>query len=47
MKTAFRIVRNALALLGVFFIYLLVHGMIDYTARAAASDLACIYARCM
>ena len=39
--------RNALALLGVFFLYLLVHGMVDYTSQAAANDLACVYVRCM
>lgn len=47
MKKALEIMRNALAALGVFFLYLLGHGMWDYTQHAAASDLACVYARCM
>ncbi|TAM50192.1 MAG: hypothetical protein EPN57_20435 [Paraburkholderia sp.] len=47
VKKALEIMRNALAALGVFFLYLLGHGMWDYTQHAAASDLACVYARCM
>lgn len=47
MKKAASVLRNVLALLGVLFLYLLGHGMWDYTQRAAASDLACAYVRCM
>ncbi|WP_181885392.1 hypothetical protein [Trinickia dinghuensis] len=47
MKKTLRIMRNLLALLGMFFLYLLIHGMVDYTAQAATNDLACVYARCM
>lgn len=47
MKKALGIMRNALAALGLFFLYLLGHGMWDYTQHVAANDLSCVYVRCM
>ncbi|WP_225031776.1 hypothetical protein [Paraburkholderia sp. XV] len=50
VKSALRFARNVLALLGVFFVYLLWHGYSAYEAEMAASsqDVACVKsARCM
>jgi hypothetical protein len=44
---AFRIGRNALALLGVFFIYLMLLGYGQYVDQAAAQQIACSGNRCM
>ncbi|CAG9194028.1 conserved hypothetical protein [Paraburkholderia caribensis] len=50
VKSALRFARNVLALLGVFFLYLLWHGYSAYEAEMSASsqDVACVKsARCM
>ncbi|CAG9256137.1 hypothetical protein [Paraburkholderia caribensis] len=50
VKSALRFARNVLALLGVFFVYLLYHGYSAYEADMAATavDTACIKsAHCM
>ncbi|BCF88710.1 hypothetical protein [Paraburkholderia largidicola] len=50
VKSALRVARNVLALLGVFFVYLLWHGYSAYEAEMAASsqDVACVKSsRCM
>lgn len=49
-KLAFRVTRNGLALLGVFFCYLLWHGYQAYQAdmNASSADVACVKpSRCM
>jgi hypothetical protein len=46
-KSAFRIARNALAILGVFFAYLLVLGYMQYQDRVGASGVSCSLTRCM
>ncbi|WP_028204987.1 hypothetical protein [Paraburkholderia nodosa] len=47
LKRAFRIVRNALAVLGVAFVYLLVLGYQQYEDRLAAGDTTCSLTRCL
>lgn len=50
VRSALRFARNVLALLGVFFVYLLWHGYSAYEAEMASSsqDVACVKsARCM
>lgn len=46
VKAAFRIARNTLAVLGVFFVYLLVVGYTQYQDRMAAGDVSCSFTRC-
>jgi len=47
VKSAFRIVRNILAILGVLFVYLLTLGYMQYQDRAAAGDSSCSFTRCL
>ena len=46
-KSAFRIVRNLLAVLGVCFLYLLVVGVMQYQDRLAAGDASCSLTHCV
>ncbi|KFX64233.1 hypothetical protein KBK24_0121570 [Burkholderia sp. K24] len=47
VKSAFRILRNVLAILGACFVYLLVVGYMQYQDRAAAGDSSCSFTRCL
>ncbi|WP_168793567.1 hypothetical protein [Paraburkholderia aromaticivorans] len=47
VKSAFRIVRNILAVLGVLFVYLLYTGYMQYQDREAARHSACSFTRCL
>ncbi|WP_454825362.1 hypothetical protein [Paraburkholderia xenovorans] len=47
VKSAFRIVRNILAVLGVLFVYLLALGYMQYQDREAAGDSSCSFTRCL
>jgi len=47
VKSAFRLVRNVLAVLGVLFVYLLVTGYEQYQDRAAAGDTSCSFTHCV
>lgn len=47
VKSAFRIARNVLAVMGVIFIYLLYTGWQQYEDRAAAGDTSCSFTRCL
>ncbi|MBR7929434.1 hypothetical protein [Burkholderia ambifaria] len=46
-RTAFRIIRNLLAVLGVCFVYLLVIGYFQYQDQAAQYEVQCAVSRCM
>jgi hypothetical protein len=47
VKSAFRLVRNILAILGVCFVYLLYTGYMQYQDREAAGDSSCSFTRCL
>ncbi|WP_175760488.1 hypothetical protein [Burkholderia anthina] len=47
MRIAFSIARNALAVLGVCFVYLLVLGYFQYQDHAAQYEVQCAVSRCM
>ncbi|WP_261533588.1 hypothetical protein [Burkholderia multivorans] len=46
-RAAFRVFRNVLAVLGVFFVYLLVLGYFQYQDQAAQTEVQCAVSRCM
>ncbi|HDR9756485.1 TPA: hypothetical protein ACK3Q6_001638 [Burkholderia cepacia] len=46
-RTAFRIGRNVLAILGVCFVYLLILGYFQYQDQAAQYEVQCAVSRCM
>lgn len=46
IRSAFRIVRNVLAVLGMCFVYLLVTGYMQYEDRLAAGDVTCSLTHC-
>lgn len=43
----FRAFRNVLAVLGVFFVYLLILGYFQYQDQAAQTEVQCAVSRCM
>lgn len=45
-RSAFRVARNFLAVLGVMFVYLLYTGWQQYEDRVAAGDTSCSLTRC-
>lgn len=47
VKSAFRIARNILAILGLCFVYLLAVGYEQYQDRVAAGDTSCTLTRCL
>jgi hypothetical protein len=47
VKSAFRFVRNTLAILGVLFVYLFVTGYMQYQDRVAAGDTSCTLTHCV
>lgn len=47
VKSAFRVLRNVLAVLGACFVYLLYTGYMQYQDRAAAGDTSCSFTRCL
>ncbi|MFP3187072.1 MAG: hypothetical protein RXR52_42085 [Paraburkholderia sp.] len=47
VKSAFRIIRNTLAILGLLFVYLLVTGYMQYQDRVAAGDTSCSLTHCV
>jgi hypothetical protein len=47
VKSAFKIARNVLAVLGLCFVYLLVMGYMQYQDRAAAGDTSCSLTHCV
>ncbi|WP_131753563.1 hypothetical protein [Burkholderia vietnamiensis] len=46
-RITFRVARNLLAALGVFFVYLLVLGYFQYQDQAAQYEVQCAISRCM
>ncbi|MBR8084603.1 hypothetical protein C6V04_04885 [Burkholderia multivorans] len=46
-RRLFRVFRNVLAVLGVFFVYLLVLGYFQYQDQAAQTEVQCAVSRCM
>jgi hypothetical protein len=46
VRSAFKIARNVLAVLGLLFVYLLVMGVMQYEDRMAAGDSSCTLTHC-